>query len=68
MYWPCSIGVILACTLSPKASFHIEMISVLVSTLNGSFVVLKANSMWSVPSAARHLSISACAAVTSNFG
>ena len=45
MYWPCSIGVIVALTWSPKASAHIEMISVFVSTLNGSFVVLKVNSM-----------------------
>ncbi len=40
MYWPCSIGVIVAFTLSPKASCHIEMTSWLLSTLNGSFVVL----------------------------
>ena len=58
MYWPCSIGVIVAWTWSPKASVHIEMISVLVSTLNGSFVVLNVNSMLSVPSSARHVSIS----------
>jgi hypothetical protein len=45
MYWPCSIGAIVAFTLSPKASVHIEMTSEFVSTLNGSFVVLKLNSM-----------------------
>ena len=68
MYWPCSIGVIVALTWSPNASGHIDMISVFDSTLNGSFVVLNVNSMWSVPSAARHLSISASPSSTSNFG
>ena len=45
MYWPCSIGVIVAWISSPKISCHIEMISVFDSTLNGSFVVLNVNSM-----------------------
>ena len=56
MYWPCSIGVIwtlhlVAEDVRPTST----MISVLDSTLNGSFVVLNVNSMWSVPSSARHV-------------
>ena len=68
MYWPCSIGAIVACTLSPKTSAHIDRMSVFDSTLNGSFVVLNENSMWSVPRAPRHVSISELATAGSYFG
>ena len=68
MYWPCSIGVIVTFTWSPKASVHIDWISAFDSTLNGSLVVLKENSMLSVPNPDRHSSISACAASTSYCG
>jgi hypothetical protein len=37
MYWPCSIGAIVALMLFPKASCHIDRISWFDSTLNGSF-------------------------------
>ena len=60
--------MIVAWTWSPKASVHIDSISVFDSTLNGSFVVLKVNSMLSVPNADRHFSISACAASMSYSG
>ena len=55
MYWPCSIGVIVGLHLvAERLGPHRHAPACSVSTLNGSFVVLNANSMWSVPSSARH--------------
>ncbi len=69
MYWPCSIGVILALTLSPKASFHIEMISVLRLDVERVVRRVEVNSMWSVPSVGEALvHLRPAPSATSNFG